>query len=151
MSEKPLVDGPWTISPMSGSDRALATAAARRAGLTIGEWLGEAIRAKVAAEREANAMPAGEIMPPQGQRLMVVEPQPEPPLSIAELGQALALAEKVAELRGQPIRPRSRVLIEINRRMLGHISRSERQSARQSEHQSEHQSERSEFESEPGR
>ena len=42
---------PWTIRNMPTADRDAATAAARRKQQTVAEWLGEAIRAYVAAER----------------------------------------------------------------------------------------------------
>jgi hypothetical protein len=45
-------DGPWGLKRIATSDKELAIAAAKRANRRVGDWLGEAIRAHVAAERE---------------------------------------------------------------------------------------------------
>ena len=54
----------WTIRSMEESDTELAAEAAKRAKRTVSAWLGEAIRAYVAAERTDNG--GYEIMPPAG-------------------------------------------------------------------------------------
>ncbi|HEY2617006.1 MAG TPA: hypothetical protein VGI78_06685, partial [Acetobacteraceae bacterium] len=50
--------GAWTIRGMSAEhpERIAAIAAAQRAGTTIGAWLAHAIRAAIAAEREATTI-----------------------------------------------------------------------------------------------
>jgi hypothetical protein len=114
MTAKEFEDGPWAQKFMQGSDKKLAFDAARRAGRTIGEWLGEAIREKVAAEREDIT---GEVLAPDGSSdgALIRLPHHGEPLSIADIGQAVDVAKKIAELRGKPLAPNSAVLIEAQR------------------------------------
>lgn len=96
MSDDP--SHPWAVRNMDKASRLMAAEAARRAGMPLAEWLRRAIRAYVAAEREEDAL-EGEVMPP-GQIVMLESPGT---LSIAELGRAIEIAARIAELRGKAV------------------------------------------------
>jgi len=90
------------------SDVALMADAARRADKGQGEWLGEAIRAYVAAERAEGLH--GEVLAPGALPVMLAA---QPALSIEEIGRAVEIAVRIAELRGRP--PQARVLHRAQR------------------------------------
>ena len=83
--------GRWTVRDVGEADKAAALAAAKRREMPIGEWLGEAIRAYIAAERE----PMGEVLPPS---------RGLPALSLEDIAQAVEIAARIAEIQGQPPR-----------------------------------------------
>jgi hypothetical protein len=103
-------DGPWGIKWMGGRDRQMARDAAKRAKQTIGEWLGEAIRAYVESERiDADIYT---VLPPGGQGL-IESAQNVPPLSIEDIGRVLQYTEQIARLREQ--KPSPRLLAGVRR------------------------------------
>lgn len=111
-------DGPWGLKFISGTDRQMATEAAKRAKMTIGEWLGEAIRAKVADERDADFSgdtPGYTVLAP-GQ---VADPAPGA-LSVREIGEAVDIAQKIAILR-QRERPPRAMLLAAQRLLAGRL------------------------------
>jgi hypothetical protein len=117
-------DGPWGVKWIAGSDRAMALAAAKRARLTMGEWLGAAIRAYVESERGESSV--FEVFPPsragpvgeQGARETAVTPFGST-LSIAEIGEAVRIATEIAQLRQRGL-PRA-FLTQAQRLLNGHL------------------------------
>lgn len=79
--------------------------AAQRRDVSLGEWLAEAIRAYVAAERE----PVGEVLAP----LPAL-----PPLSLEDIARAVEIAARIKEIRGKPpVRILGRVTRLLNARL----------------------------------
>ena len=109
----------WHVRGCSPAARDLALDAARRADISLGEWLERAIRAFVNAERETG-FPVAEVMIDQDVtpgEVEALEPQPGRELTIAEIGQVIAIAAKIKELRGgkaptRLIASAARVLLE---------------------------------------
>jgi len=99
------------------SDVALMADAARRAEKGQGEWLGEAIRAYVAAERADGLH--GEVLAPGALPVMLAAPLPA--LSIEEIGRAVEIAARIAELRGRPTQ--TRVLVRAQRLLSARLAR----------------------------
>jgi hypothetical protein len=111
-------DGPWGLKHIAGSDRQLATDAAKRAKLTIGEWLGEAIRAKVEDERADYAGDTeGYTVLAPGQTLL---PAPDSGLSVREIGEAVEIAQRIAILRQRERTPRA-MLLAAQRLLAGRL------------------------------
>lgn len=81
--------GRWTVRDVPEPDRAAAVDAAKRRDVSLGEWLAEAIRAYIAAERE----PVGEVLAP----LPAL-----PPLSLEDIARAVEIAARIKEIRGKP-------------------------------------------------
>lgn len=99
---------PWGIKAMPWRERDLATAASKRADMTIAEWLALAIRRQLAAE-QADAEPRGdiEVIPPghTAAATPAANPGPGTP-SLHELLVAADVASRLATLRkdGRPPR-----------------------------------------------
>lgn len=92
---------------MATADSAAAVQAAINAKRSTADWLGEAIREKLAREREPHegeVIEAGRTVP------ALIDHAALPPLSIEDIGRAVEIAEKIATLRGRP-RPRQRTLV----------------------------------------
>jgi hypothetical protein len=109
-------DGPWAVKLVAGSDKKLAFDAAKRRRITIGDWLGEAIRAYVASERDDERF---DIMAPgqtRGQTAggVALLEQP-PPLSIEDVGRAVEIAKEIARLRGKQLPPNAKLLVGAQR------------------------------------
>jgi hypothetical protein len=100
----------WEVRSMDKADTDDAVAAAGRADQTTAEWLTDAIREKIARERER--VEVGEVIPPAQQ---TVAPIPPDSLKALELIQNLEAYERVMRLRGKPISPRGRVLVAAER------------------------------------
>lgn len=92
-------DGPFAVKWMHGTDKLLITKAAKRAHKTVGEWLGEAARAYVEAERESID---GEIIAPHNGRSIALIDPPKP-LSIEEIDRAYDLALKMYREEGREL------------------------------------------------
>lgn len=92
MADRDLVDAaaPWTIKSVSVATREAVTAAARREGLTVGQWLERRV-----AEWEAEGSP----MPVSGP----APPGPAP--NLGDLAQAWQAARALAEAAGIPVPP----------------------------------------------
>lgn len=130
------VDGPFGVKFMHGADKRDLFEAAKRAKLAQGEWLGAAIREKVAREREMTAqgyalitvaepgvpavLTAREPAPPAVQTLT---PRPrgdgrdEALLSINDIGLAIEVAERIARLRKRDYPP-ARMLAAAQRMLM---------------------------------
>jgi hypothetical protein len=91
-------DGPWGFKRFPAMEREMAIKAAKRRKVTVPDLVAEAIRKLVESERE-EAGGAYDVFPP-GQALVTTgdEPQREQnPLSIAEIGQAVDIALRIAQ------------------------------------------------------
>lgn len=112
-------DRPWAIRGMPMADRRAALAAAKRAKKSVPVWLGEAIRSYIEQEREDRDEHTGEILEPgqDGQSVAVRGGliDPGPPLTMAEIGEAVRIAQTVAELRGKKLPPNGRFLVQVER------------------------------------
>jgi hypothetical protein len=107
----------WVIRNVEEADRETAVAAAKRAGMTTAEWLGLAIREKLARERTLGEL-EGEVIDlfdasepardpedlHQDHHMVLIEPMAPP--TVAEIGCAVDVAEKIARLRGRKLSPR---------------------------------------------
>lgn len=109
-------DGPWAIKLMAGVDRQAALDAAKRARVPVGEWLGRAIRAYIDSERAESS--GYDVFSP-GQQLALSAPHV--PLTVGEIGQAVEIANRIADLRGAPLKPRSRLLTAASRALAEHL------------------------------
>lgn len=99
-------DGPWGIKHIPGIDKATALAAAKRAHRAVGDWLGEAIRARVEAERE-DRTGQGDVLPPErGSTEDERAVQPPGPLSIAEVADVVEIIRRIGEIEGKPANAR---------------------------------------------
>jgi hypothetical protein len=99
---------------MARADRDAAVAAAKRQRMTIGEWLGEAIRRQVSHERAEAEPQTGEIIAP-GQAL-VIPTQHHGDIGLNDLVTAMDLAERLGKLRDDGKPPR-RITSAIQRRL----------------------------------
>lgn len=108
--DKRFEDGPWAQKFMLGSDKKLAVEAAERSKRRIGDWLGEAIREKVALEREDRGI---DVLPPGGRTVAPARSD----LSIDDIGRLLAVAEHIARLQNRPLAANSRILTGARRRL----------------------------------
>jgi hypothetical protein len=106
-------DGPFAVKWMHGTDKLLITKAAKRARKTVGEWLAEAARAYVDAERESID---AEVMRPDHSRSIALLDPPKP-LSIEELDRALDLAVKIYGIEGREV-PKRGGLVSATKRQL---------------------------------
>lgn len=90
MTDRDPVDtaAPWTIKSVSVATREAVTAAARREGLTVGQWLERRV-----AEWEAEGGP-----------VPVSAPATAPP-NLGDLAQAMQAARALAEAAGVPVPP----------------------------------------------
>ena len=79
-------EDPWTIRSMPAHERGLAVAAARRAGMSVAEWLAGAIRERVRHER---GEVIGEMLAPDQVR----------GLTVSDVGRAVEIAARIIELR----------------------------------------------------
>ena len=88
MTDRDPVDtaAPWTIKSVSVATREAVTAAARREGLTVGQWLEKRV-----AEWEGEGRP---VPVPGG-----------PPPNLGDLAQAMQAARALAEAAGVPVPP----------------------------------------------
>jgi hypothetical protein len=111
----------WTIRQPAVAGKAEAIAAAERAKITVPEWVGRAVREKIARERE-DATPQGavEVLPPEG-RMTDRPALPAPhtaatgPRSPGEIAEYLDLFERVAKLRGKEVPPNAEALVGAER------------------------------------
>jgi hypothetical protein len=90
MDESDPIDttGPWTIKVISTSTRNTVTNAARREGLTVGQWLERRV-----AEWEGAGSP------------VTVSSPPPPPLNLGDLAQAMEAARALANDAKVPVPP----------------------------------------------
>lgn len=110
-TDKRFQDGPWAQKFMHGSDKKLAIQAAERARMRMTEWLGEAIRGKVALEREDREI---EVLPPAGQT-----PAPyQSNLTVDDIDRIVTLGARIAEMQGRPLAPGSHILVGAKRRLI---------------------------------
>jgi hypothetical protein len=105
-------DGPWGIKWIAGRDRHVASLAAKRAKQTIGEWLGEAIRAYVEEERADYTL-----IPPR--QALIEQETIAPPLSVEDIGRVLDYAERIAAIRGR--KPSRRLLAGVDRILVARL------------------------------
>jgi hypothetical protein len=84
----PGTHGPWSIKLMANEDRNAALQAAKRGKISVGEWLGLAIRTRIEFER-------GEHLP------AVVDPPP-PPASLDDIERMITMAKMLAEVAQKP-------------------------------------------------
>jgi hypothetical protein len=96
-------DAPWTIKSIAKLDSQAAVSAAKRQRLTVGEWVGMAIRRQIEAERAEAEPQMGEVIPPGGQGLTVM---PHHAMGLSDLAVAVELVERITRLRpdGKPPR-----------------------------------------------
>ena len=89
MDEREPVDtiAPWTIKAVAKTTREAVTNAARREGLTVGQWLERRV-----AEWEGNGSPVPVASPP-------------PPVNLGELAQAIEAARALASDAKVPVPP----------------------------------------------
>ena len=92
-------DGPWGFKRFPIMERDMAIKAAKRAKMTISDWVAEAIRAHVESERDESRGLA--VFPPSASE--VVPYQGQAPLNVCDIGQAVQIAERIATLRGRPV------------------------------------------------
>ena len=113
-------DDRWVVRKVGQAERDGAVAAARRARQTVGEWLGEAIRAKIAAERGEGP---GEVLPPQAQLPAVIEPGIKPlgHMTIEEVGHAVEIMCQLATASEK--KPPRRFVAQVNRLLSDRIER----------------------------
>jgi hypothetical protein len=109
-------DGPFTVKFLSAADKTLAVDAAARAKITVQDWIALAIRSTVASERESVHDEHGEILAPErrgSSALTILDPMP--PMSIEDIGRAIEIGQTIAKLRGQDLKPNSKLLINAQR------------------------------------
>ena len=120
--ERVFKDGPWAQKLMYGSDIKLAVEATERLKLRMTEWLGEAIRLRVAQEHGMVEYKPVAIDQTAGQtRGQTVAPAPAALLTLAEvdaIDRAISVAERIAALQNKPLPPRGQVLVAARRRLL---------------------------------
>jgi hypothetical protein len=115
VSKKP-ADPAWNIrDPREVSGKAEATAAAYRAHITVAEWVGQAVREKIAREREPQE---GEVIPP-GQAVAPPNPTPPPaperPWTPAEIVAYVEAYQAVMAARGKPVPKDGKILVAAER------------------------------------
>lgn len=81
---------PWTVKGIGPEERNAAIAAAKREGMTIGEWLTRAIRSQVQADRQADRSPVLVEEP--------VRPRGDRQSDLSDLERMIALAKQIAEV-----------------------------------------------------
>jgi hypothetical protein len=116
----------WVVRNVDEADRHAAVAAAERADMTTAEWLGLAIREKLA--REHTPLGEGEIVTddeaddhaPADRRLVLLEPMT--PISIEDIGRVVAIAEKLAALAGGKARISRRIAAQVTRLLLARLT-----------------------------
>ena len=110
-------DPAWNIrDPREVSNKAEGTAAAKRAGLTVAQWVGQAVREKIAREREPQE---GEVMPP-GVAVAPLNPTPPPraperPWTPAEIVAYVEAYQAVMAARGKKVPPNAKILVAAER------------------------------------
>jgi len=115
-SDTPKADDRWTVRGIPETVREEARNAARRADLTVAEWLIRAIRAYVAAEyAELNG--AAEVFPPDRRVSDAVSDRP----SLDDIARALQLAQMISRMRRR--RNVSRAVLRLaTARLEGYLS-----------------------------
>jgi hypothetical protein len=115
----------WVVRNVDEADRHAAVAAAERADMTTAEWLGLAIREKLA--REHTPLGEGEIVTDDeddhasaDRRLVLLEPMT--PISIEDIGRVVAIAEKLAALAGGKARISRRIAAQVTRLLLARLT-----------------------------
>jgi hypothetical protein len=114
----------FKIRSMEETDCQLAAACARRAAMTLAEWVGEAIREKAQREREPfegeiigadeNPGPGGAPGSGRSPSLTITDPAQVTPRAVIE---AVEAWKALREMRGMKVSPRSRVMIGATRLM----------------------------------
>ena len=104
---------PWTIKAVSTATRNKAIVAARKEGLTVGQWLERRIN-----QWEADGGPVTVATLPVR---AVASGQPASP-SLDEIGQAVRLAAEIAGLRGLTLKPNSKLLVAAQRLLTQRIA-----------------------------
>lgn len=97
-------DGPWSFKRFPPMERDMAIKAAKRAKKTVPDYVAEAIRAHIDSER---AESSGFDLFPPGQEVATIESHSPAPLSVHDIGEAIAIMRTIAELRGKAIPPRA--------------------------------------------
>jgi hypothetical protein len=87
-------DGSWGIKWMPGYERMCALKAAKRSGLSVGQWLAQAIRTQIEKEREVQ--PGFDVV---STGVRVIDRAPPP--NIEDFGRAIDIAERLVALRGE--------------------------------------------------
>jgi len=120
-------DGFWNIrDPQGVSGKADGTAAAKRAGITVAEWVGQAVREKIAREREPQE---GEVMTP-GQAVAPLNPtgpSPAPapgrPFTPAEIVAYVEAYQAVMAARGKEVPKDAKILVAAERLLRTDLAR----------------------------
>jgi hypothetical protein len=108
-------DGPFAVKWMHGTDKLLITKAAKRARKTVGEWLGEAARAYVEAERED--INTAKVIELDSVRRSIALIDPPKPLSVQELDMAFELALKIYSKEGREPPKRGGLIADTKRQL----------------------------------
>lgn len=115
--ERIFKDGPWAQKLMLGSDIKLAVESMERLEMRVTEWLGEAIRLRVAQERgEITWGGSGQtsdqtaLVPVSASSMAVDE--------IDAIDRLISVAQRIAAIQGRDLAPNSQVLVAARRRLV---------------------------------